>query len=114
MPTLRHLLSDFCPKSPDTVRPKSDSFKELTDSIKEWTDSVVEKGEARLVTHAFVRPGRSRDFVRHVGCVSPELVRAVIAAHGSVERVPVEKGMDGDALSATCAQLCRVVVLDAD
>ena len=75
---------------------------------------VVEKGEARLVTHAFVRPGRSRDFMRHVGCVSPELMRAVIAAHGSVERVPVEKGMDGDALSATCAQLCRVVVLDAD
>ena len=71
---------------------------------------VVEKGEARLVTHAFVRPGRSRDFVRHVGCVSPELVRAVIAAHGSVERVPTEKGMDGDALSGTCAQLCRVAV----
>ena len=75
---------------------------------------VVEKGEARLVTHAFVRPGRSRDFVRHVGCVSPELMRAVIAAHGSVERVPVEKGVDGDALSGTCAQLCRVAVLDAD
>ena len=69
---------------------------------------------ARLVTHAFVRPGRSRDFVRHVGCVSPELMRAVIAAHGSVERVPAEKGMDGDALSGTCAQLCRVAVLDAD
>jgi hypothetical protein len=75
---------------------------------------VVEKGEARLVTHAFVRPGRSRDFVRHVGCVSPGLMRAVIAAHGSVERVPTEKGMDGDALSGTCAQLCRVAVLDAD
>ena len=63
---------------------------------------VVEKGEARLVTHAFVRPGRSRDFVRHVGCVSPELMRAVIAAHGSVERVPTEKGMDG----AWTAMLC--------
>ena len=75
---------------------------------------VVEKGEARLVTHAFVRPGRSRDFVRHVGCMPPELMRAVIAAHGSVERVPTEKGMDGDALSGTCAQLCRVAVLDAD
>eukprot|EP00966_Prymnesium_polylepis_P143046 3301826-Prymnesium_polylepis.1 len=40
-------------------------------------------------------------------------MRAVIAAHGSIERVPVEKGVDGDALSVTCAQLCRVAVLDA-
>ena len=67
---------------------------------------VIGKGEARLVTHAFVRPGHSRDFVRHVGCVSAELLKAVIAAHGSVERVPVEESMDSDAASAARAQLC--------
>ena len=67
---------------------------------------LVGKGETRLVTHAFVRPGRSRDFVRHVGCVSVELMRAVLAAHGSVEQVPVESGMDADALSFARAQLC--------
>ena len=44
---------------------------------------VIERGELRLVTRAFVRPGRSRNFARHVGCVSVELLRAVIAAHGS-------------------------------
>ena len=70
---------------------------------------VVGKGEARLVTHASVRPGRSRDFVRHVKCVSAELLKAIIATHGSVERVPVEASMDADALSATRAQLCRFV-----
>lgn len=70
---------------------------------------MVGKGEARLVTHAFVRPGRTRDFVRHVKCVSAELLKAIIATHGSVERVPVEASMDADALSATRAQLCRFV-----
>ena len=66
---------------------------------------VIEKGDTRLVTHAFVRPGRSRDFVRHVGCASVELIKAVLAAHISVERVPVESGMDADAVSNAHAQL---------
>ena len=70
---------------------------------------MVSKGETRLVTHAFVRPGRSRDFVRHVGCASPELMKAVIAAHVSVERVPTERGMDANVVSNAHAQLCRLV-----
>ena len=71
---------------------------------------MVGKGEARLVVHAFVRPGRSRDFVRHVGCVTAGLVRAMVAAHGSVERVPVEKSlMDATVVSVARAQLCRLV-----
>ena len=57
----------------------------------------IDKGETRLVTHAFVRPGRSRDFVRHVGCVGAELARAVVAAHGTVERVPIDSSMNADA-----------------
>ena len=70
---------------------------------------VVGKGEARLVIHAFVRPGRTRDFVRHVRCMSFELLRAVTAAHGSVERVPVDASMDSDAASAARAQLSAAV-----
>ena len=70
---------------------------------------VIGKGEVRLVTHAFVRPGRSRDFVRHVKCVSTELLKAVVAAHGSVERVPVAN-IDADAVSEARAQLCRLDV----
>ena len=55
---------------------------------------AVQKGETRLVTHAFVRPGRGTCFVRHVGCVTVALLREVLAVHGSVERVPVGAGMD--------------------
>lgn len=55
---------------------------------------MVQKGETRLVTHAFVRPGRGTCFVRHVRCVTVALLREVLAAHGSVEHVPVGAGMD--------------------
>ena len=58
---------------------------------------MIERGELRLVTRAFVRPGRSCDFVRHVGCVGAELARAVVAAHGTVERVPIDSSMNADA-----------------
>ena len=54
----------------------------------------MDKGELRLVTHAFVRPGRGTRFVRHVRCVNAALLREVLAVHGSVERVPVSAGMD--------------------
>ena len=55
---------------------------------------MIGKGETRLVTHAFVRPGRTTRFVRHVRCVSVALAREVLAVHGSVERVPVGRGLD--------------------
>ena len=71
---------------------------------------MIGKGEARLVTHAFVRPGRTRDFVRHVRCVSAQLLKAVIAAHGSIERVPVAGSIDADELSAARATLSRVAL----
>ena len=51
-------------------------------------------GETRLVTHAFVKPGRGTCFVRHVGCVTAALLREVLVVHGSVERVPVDRGLD--------------------
>ena len=70
---------------------------------------VVGKGEARLVTHAFVRPGHTRDFVRHLGCVTVELLKAVVAAHGSIERVPAHPGTDSDAASLVDSrvQICQ-------
>ena len=48
------------------------------------------------MTHAFVRPGRGTCFVRHVRCVTSGLMGEVLAVHGSVERVPVDKGMDAE------------------
>ena len=70
---------------------------------------TIEKGEARLVIHAFVRPGRSRDLVRHVGCVNAELVNSMLAAHGSIERVPAERDVTDAALSVARAQMYQLV-----
>ena len=43
----------------------------------------VVKGEMRIVTHAFVMPGRSHDFVCHLKCATPALVKAMAKVHGS-------------------------------
>ena len=56
-----------------------------------------------MVIHVFVRPGRGTKFVRHLSCVTPELVRSCVAVHGNMNRVPVdvEKGkgkQDGEAV----------------
>ena len=63
------------------------------------------KGGLRIVTHAFVRPGRSHDFVCHVKCATPALVKAMVSVHGSVERVPTAKGIDGEELRVVCEEL---------
>ena len=57
---------------------------------------LVGHGELRLETSAFVRPGRRTVFVRHARatCVSVTLARDVLAVYGSVERVPVDAGVD--------------------
>eukprot|EP00966_Prymnesium_polylepis_P040821 947194-Prymnesium_polylepis.1 len=55
---------------------------------------VVEKGETRIVTHAFVRPGRSTYFVRHAKCATSAFVMSMLTAHGSIQRVPVDSGID--------------------
>lgn len=54
------------------------------------------KGELRLETSAFVRPGRRTVFVHHARatCVSVALARDVLAVYGSVERVPVSARVD--------------------
>ena len=54
----------------------------------------VGKGEVRVVVHAFVRPGRSHDFVYHVDCATPALVKSMLGVYGSVKRVPVVRDMD--------------------
>eukprot|EP00966_Prymnesium_polylepis_P262281 6058363-Prymnesium_polylepis.3 len=42
----------------------------------------IGKGELRLVTRVFIMPGRSRDLMRHAGCVTAELANTKLAAHG--------------------------------
>ena len=56
----------------------------------------VGKGELRLETSAFVRPGRRTVFVHHARatCVSVALARDVLVVYGTKERVPVGAGVD--------------------
>jgi hypothetical protein len=53
---------------------------------------VVEKGEVRIVTLAFVRPGHSCKLVIHARCATAAIARAMRdACGGDVERVPMAK-----------------------
>jgi hypothetical protein len=66
---------------------------------------MMQKGEVRVVTHAFVRPNRGTYFVRHVRCVTPSFLASMKNAHGSVDRVPVDSSMDTETLASIRAQL---------
>ena len=66
---------------------------------------MVEKGDVRVVTHAFVRPNRATYFVRHVRCATAACVAGMLKAHGSMDRVPMDSSMDTDAAAVTRAQL---------
>ena len=65
----------------------------------------VGKGEVRVVTHAFVKPGRTHDFVCHARCATPALVKAMLSVYVSVDRVPIAKGMDAETRKGVCALL---------
>ena len=66
------------------------------------------KGELRIVTRAFVRPGRARDLVRHTACVTAVLAEAMLAAHGSMERVPLVGDVDTEALGELHSRLSEL------
>ena len=69
----------------------------------------VGMGEVRIVTHAFVRPGRSHDFVNHARCATPKLVQAMVSVYGTVQCVPIGRGVDPKASDEVCAGLERVL-----
>ena len=70
----------------------------------------VGKGDVRVMVHAFVRPGRTHDFVYHVGCATPALVKSMVGVYGSVERVPVAKDMDVERCDEARAKLeCKLL-----
>lgn len=66
---------------------------------------AVAKGELRVVTRAFVCPGRWTQFVRHINCVSASFARQMVAVHGSIEAISVGAGVDADAAEAARVQL---------
>ena len=70
---------------------------------------VVRKGDVRIVTHAFVRPGRSHDFVCHARCATLKLVQAMVSVYGAVQCVPVGKGVDPEERDEVRVSLERVL-----
>ena len=58
-------------------------------------NSRILKGAARIEINAFVRPGRRTLLFRCADCLDARFVAAVLAVHGSVERVPVEAALAG-------------------
>ena len=57
----------------------------------------IDKGAVRIEISAFVRPGRHTLLFRCAACVDARFAAAVLAAHGSVEDVPVEAALVGSA-----------------
>lgn len=66
---------------------------------------AVGKGEVRVVTHAFIRPGRCTYFVRHASCATVAFVASMLRSHSSIERVPVDSSMDAETATAARALL---------
>jgi hypothetical protein len=54
----------------------------------------IAKGALRMRIVAFVCPGRTHAFFRCSCCVDAKLAAAVLAVHGSAERVPCVSTMD--------------------
>lgn len=73
---------------------------------------AVAKGELRVVTRAFVCPGRWTQFVRHMNCVSASLARRMVAVHGSVDAIPVGAGVDENTVEAARGKLKQSTCLN--
>ena len=58
-------------------------------------------GEVRVVTHAFVRPGRGTRLVRHAACLDASFAAAVLKVYGRAEAVPVDLRVD----ASECARV---------
>ena len=57
----------------------------------------IEKGATRIEICAFVRPGRRTLLFRCADCLDARFAAAVLAVHGSAERVPVQSALVGSA-----------------
>ena len=67
----------------------------------------IARGELCFRTHAFVRPGRSATFFRHVGCIDTGFAVAVLAAH-SAATIPSYGELDASAVALAVEALQRI------
>jgi hypothetical protein len=68
----------------------------------------IGKGEVRLVSLAFVCPGRSVKLVHHAHCVTRKLAKAVLEVYGSVDGVPMSDDVSENVQSEVRARLVRL------
>lgn len=66
---------------------------------------AVPKGSVRVVTTAFVMPGRVTCFSRCVGCIDGRFAAAVLAVYGRADRVPVDGAVPASAAAAAVAAI---------
>ena len=66
---------------------------------------AVPKGSARVVTTAFVMPGRVTCFSRCVGCIDGRFAAAVLAVYGRADRVPVDGAVPASAAMAAVGSI---------
>ena len=66
---------------------------------------LVAKGDPRIITTAFVMPGRNTVRIRCVGCVDRKFAAAVLSVYKSAERVPVDPAVAGDVVECVRSAL---------
>lgn len=72
--------------------------------------SRVEKGQLRVTITAFVRPGRSTQFVRCVHCLDAKFGAAVLAVYGTATRLPAAADVaveDAAAVRSRLEHICE-------
>ena len=77
-----------------------------------YSISVALTGRARcrVCKGRVGRPGRTTRFVRHVTCIDAAFAAAMLAMHGTVERIPVAADVGARAADARTAIAARASV----
>ena len=75
--------------------------------------AVIQKGTARVVTHAFVRPQRATAFFRCApACIDQPFAAAVLRRHKSAQRVPASADVPYDELRGIRRKLEELGAVD--
>ena len=72
----------------------------------------IRKGALRIAITAFVRPNRSTLFARCCHCIDARFASAVLAVHGTAERVPAAHGVPGEDAARVRAALRNAIAVD--
>ena len=68
----------------------------------------MDKGDIRVATCVFVRPGRRCDLVCHAACMHVEMVKAMLKVYKSADNVPIAHGLSAEACSIVRKRIARI------